>query len=171
MAPKDSLLGPQTSQVKLPDYSIDWYRTPLSPEVSKRLHETSDVKGFIQTGGFLACLLGTGALALYFSTTGLHALTVLFTLLYGLQANFLINGMHELGHGQVFKTRLLNDVFLRIISFLGVLHPDMFFSRCVCVLTLRVCFCLSPLLERGISPCLASPLSSFLGLRGAQAAA
>lgn len=37
----------------------------------------------------------------------------------GLQANFLINGMHELGHGHVFRTRWLNGVFMRIFSFLG----------------------------------------------------
>ena len=36
--------------------------------------------------------------------------------------------MHELGHGYVFKTRWLNAVFLRVVSFLGWLHPDMFFS-------------------------------------------
>eukprot|EP00037_Helgoeca_nana_P024535 m.261271 g.261271 ORF g.261271 m.261271 type:complete len:177 (-) comp26665_c0_seq2:186-716(-) len=45
-----------------------------------------------------------------------------------LQANFLINGMHELGHGHVFRTKFFNGFFLRVISFLGWLHPDMFFS-------------------------------------------
>ena len=44
------------------------------------------------------------------------------------QANFLINGMHELGHGFVFKTQSVQNLFLRVISFLGWLHPDMFFS-------------------------------------------
>ena len=34
------------------------------------------------------------------------------------QANFLINGMHELGHGFVFKTKHWNGFFMRIISFL-----------------------------------------------------
>lgn len=36
--------------------------------------------------------------------------------------------MHELGHGSVFRTQALNAVFLRVVSFLGWLHPDMFFS-------------------------------------------
>ena len=36
--------------------------------------------------------------------------------------------MHELGHGFVFRTKWLNDLFLRVLSFLGWLHPDMFFS-------------------------------------------
>merc|ERR1719440_1070032 len=36
--------------------------------------------------------------------------------------------MHELGHGTVFRTKRLNHVSLRIVSFLGWLHPDMFFS-------------------------------------------
>ena len=42
--------------------------------------------------------------------------------------------MHELGHGFVFKTKWLNGLFMRILSFVGWLHPDMFFSshfRCV----------------------------------------
>jgi hypothetical protein len=36
--------------------------------------------------------------------------------------------VHELGHNSVFKTRALNGFFLRVLSFLGWLHPDMFFS-------------------------------------------
>lgn len=53
---------------------------------------------------------------------------VLLTFVYGMQANFCINAMHELGHGFVFRTKVLNAVFMRIFSFLGWLHPDMFFS-------------------------------------------
>jgi fatty acid desaturase len=121
-------LGPQTSGVPLPDHTIEWYRTPLDPAVSARLHEKSDARGLAQTLGFLSVLLGAGAGALHFSATPHHGLTLLCVLAYGLVANFLINGMHELGHNNVFKSRALNGLFLRVLSFLGWLHPDMFFS-------------------------------------------
>jgi fatty acid desaturase len=122
-------MGASTSRVALPNHSISWYRTPLSPEVSRRVHAKSDWQGLQQTVGFLATLLGCGALAVHCSyIPGLEVPTVCFSLLYGCVANFLINGMHELGHGSVFKTDLLNHVFLRVLSFLGWLHPDMFFS-------------------------------------------
>jgi fatty acid desaturase len=67
-------------------------------------------------------------LAVYFNGMGQQLLSTCFVLLYGMQANFLINGMHELGHGTVFQTKWLNAFFLRVVSFLGWLQPDMFFS-------------------------------------------
>eukprot|EP00937_MAST-01D_sp_MAST-1D-sp2_P007314 g7314.t1 len=73
----------------------------------------------------LACWF---ALALHFQAAGSPIFCVCAAALYGMQANFLINGMHELGHGFVFKTRWLNGFFMRVVSFLGWLHPDMFFS-------------------------------------------
>ena len=121
-------LQPQTSGVPLPDHSIDWYRTPIPAEVKERLHLKSDAKGLVQTLGFLGILLGSGALAMHFSYTPYVSLATAFVLLYGLVANFLINGMHELGHGSVFATPWLNGFFVRVVSFLGWLHPDMFFS-------------------------------------------
>ena len=66
--------------------------------------------------------------ALHHQAEGHPWLSLLFVLLYGCQANFAINGMHELGHGFVFKTQWLQNIFLRVFSFIGWLHPDMFFS-------------------------------------------
>ena len=108
--------------------AISWYRTKLEPKTFKRLHETSDLRGALQTVGWILCLFAWFALALDCHAKRLHGLTVVFVLMYGMQANFAINGMHELGHGFVFKTPALNAIFMRILSFLGWLHPDMFFS-------------------------------------------
>jgi len=49
---------------------------------------------------------------------------------YGAQANYLINGMHELGHGSVFKTKILNDIFMRADLFPRLAAPRhvLFFS-------------------------------------------
>jgi fatty acid desaturase len=121
--------GARTTSVPLPsDVNIEWVRVDLSPEVHSRVHKLSDAKAWLQCGGYCALLLGTLAGAVWSSTTDRTWLTAGLSLFYGLQANFLINGMHELGHGAVFETRWLNGAFLRLVSFLGWLHPDLFFS-------------------------------------------
>lgn len=124
-----SLLAPRPTSVPLPPgASVEWYRTPLAPALSRRLHALSDVKGAAQTLGFLAQLALWAAGAVHCQQRGRPVLALLFSLLYGAQANFLINAMHELGHGCVFKTPWLNHLFCRVVSFLGWLHPDLFFS-------------------------------------------
>ena len=122
-------MGAATSRVPHPDHTVDWYRTKLDPAVSARVHALSDAQGAFQTLGFLSCLLGSGAAAVYFAGAGHNAaLSVAFALLYCGISNFCINAMHELGHGAVFRTRALNGVFMRVVSFLGWLQPDLFFS-------------------------------------------
>jgi fatty acid desaturase len=106
---------------------VDWYRSPLPADVFKRLHQRSDWRGFAQTGGFLGVYATTATLA--FLSWRHHEpwwVTVLLVFLHGMVASFLTNGMHELGHGTVFKTKALNELFVRVVSFLGWLHPDLF---------------------------------------------
>ena len=106
---------------------IEWYRTPLPSDVFKRLHQRSDFKAFLQTGGYLGVYATTATLA--FLSWRQHAhwyYTVLLVFLHGMVASFLVNGMHELGHGTVFKTKGLKEFFLRVVSFLGWLQPDLF---------------------------------------------
>jgi len=122
-------MGAQTSRVPLPEgISIQWHRTKISGRLKAELHSRSDLQGGFQTLGFLGMLLCWGCLAVHLYYTGRQLLAVGFVLLYGMQANFLINGMHELGHGNVFRTKWLNSFFMRVVSFFGWLHPDMFFS-------------------------------------------
>ena len=108
--------------------SVQWYRTKIPSDQFRRLHQVSDLRGAMQSVGWLAMLAAWFCLALDCHARGLTALSVVFVLLYGMQVNFAINGMHELGHGFVFRTKALNALFMRILSFLGWLHPDMFFS-------------------------------------------
>ena len=122
------MLAPHPTRVPLPATEVTWYRTKLPPDVSARLHTLSDVKAAAQTLSFLGQLAIWGVAAVYFSVTGHPYAALAFLLLYGMQANFLINAMHELGHGSVFRTAWLNHFFLRVVSFLGWLHPDLFFS-------------------------------------------
>jgi fatty acid desaturase len=105
---------------------VDWYRTPLPSDLFKRLHERSDGRAFVQTGGFLAIAAGTGTLTYWAWAHWSWPVTLLCLFLHGMVSHFYINGMHELGHGTVFRTKALNAFFLRVISFLGWNHPDMF---------------------------------------------
>jgi len=99
--------------------AIHWYRTPVPPESLKALHERSDVHGTMQTLGFLGCYGLTLAAVLYSFFHGPVWLTVGLVFLHGMIAAFMINGVHELGHGTVFRTRRLNDFFAPILAFLG----------------------------------------------------
>lgn len=109
-------------------FSVDWYRTSIPEDVKRELHALSDARGLLQSVSWLTALFGSGALAVRASLAGDYGVATVFSLVYGCIANFAINGMHELGHGYVFRTPLLNSIFLRIISFVGWLHPDLFFS-------------------------------------------
>lgn len=37
-------MGAQTSQAPLPDVDISWYRTPIDPAISLKLHQVSDLR-------------------------------------------------------------------------------------------------------------------------------
>ncbi len=105
---------------------ISWYRSPLPPGAFKRLHERSDLRAAVQTVGYLLILAATAALA-WISVGRLPWWgTALLIFLYGMVASFLINGVHELGHGTVFKTKIWNDLFCHVLAFLGWINHEMF---------------------------------------------
>ena len=105
---------------------IHWYRTPLLPEVLRELHERSDFSGLVQVLGFLGVWATTGGTALYAAGHWPVPVTVLIVFLHGMVTAFMINGVHELGHGTVFKTRALNAFFDRVLAFLGWINFEMF---------------------------------------------
>ncbi len=105
---------------------IDWYRVPIPSDVFKRLHQRSDWRALVQTGGFLGIAAATGTLTWWAWAHWAWPWTVLCLFLHGTVSHFHINGMHELGHGTVFKTKALNAFFTRVVSFFGWLQPDMF---------------------------------------------
>ena len=105
---------------------VDWYRTPLPSGASKRLHERSDLRGALQTLGYLGILVSLGFLAIFASFRWPWWIAVALLLCYGTVASFLINGVHELLHGTVFKTRGLNALFCHILAFPGWLNHEHF---------------------------------------------
>jgi len=115
--------------VKRTPPAIDWYRSPISTELFKQLHKRSDWLGWVQTGGFLLIVAATGSLAYFSWSQGWPWLmTVPLIFLHGMVSNFHINGMHELEHGTVFKTKSLNAFFMRVVSFLGWINFEIFIS-------------------------------------------
>ena len=108
--------------------SICWYRTKLPPGALKALHEKSDLKAGIQTLGYLALLLLPAGAAWYSFNHGPWWATVGLVFAYGMAAAFLINAVHELGHGTVFKTKGLNTFFCHLFAFLGWINHELFQS-------------------------------------------
>lgn len=105
------------SEIPLPR-SITWYRSPLPPGEFRKLHERSDLLGALQTGGHLGVLAGTAAAVLYSVGHWPWPVTLLLLFLHGMGYAFLINAVHELAHGTVFRTKALNEIFVRICAFI-----------------------------------------------------
>jgi len=98
---------------------VSWYRCPVPSKDLKELHRRSDWLGGLQTLGYLGMLAATGSAA-FFAVGRLPAWAVVaLVFAHGMGCAFLINGIHELCHGTVFKTPFLNAVFVRIFGFFG----------------------------------------------------
>jgi len=102
--------------------AIAWYRTKLPPGALKKLHERSDLRAWWQTGGYLFLLLLPLAVAGYAAPKGLWWLALPAVLFYGFVSAFLINAVHELIHGTVFRTKWLNTFFAYFFAFLGQIN-------------------------------------------------
>jgi len=105
---------------------IAWYRTPLDKKDFKSLHEKSDFLGWLQSLGYLGLLVLTGGTALYAAGRWPIGVVLLLVLLHGTFCSFLINAVHELGHGTVFRTKFLNAFFVRVFAFFGWINFEMF---------------------------------------------
>jgi len=99
--------------------AIAWYRTKIDSTTLKKMHQRSDLRGFLQTFGWLATMGTTMGLALYSFGHWNPLATVGLTFLHGMVCAFMINGVHELCHNTVFKSQWLNAFFVRVLSFFG----------------------------------------------------
>lgn len=105
---------------------VAWYRSPIDPKLLKAMHQRSDARGYVQTLGYLGILCVTGGLALYSSFTWSPLITLALLFIHGTCFGFMPNAVHELSHGTVFKTRSLNNHFLRLCAFLSWLPHEKF---------------------------------------------
>ncbi len=102
---------------------IGWYRTPLSREALAALNERSDWKGLFQALRHLALLVITGAAAWYAAGRLPWPILLLLLVVHGTVFSFLGAAFHELSHQTVFKTKVLNTLFLHLISWLSWGNP------------------------------------------------
>jgi fatty acid desaturase len=100
-------------------FEVHWKRVPLDREKMRELAARSDVKGVLQSLGFLLLLVVSGGSAwLAWGRLPWWAVLIL-AFVHGTFFSFLLNGFHELVHGTMFRSKALNAVFLRIYSFLS----------------------------------------------------
>ena len=99
---------------------IKWYRCPIDPTVLRELSKPSDFQGFQMALGHLGLWLLTGTVSFYFAVEQLWLGFLLTIFLHGTVGTFFSVPHHELCHGTVFKTKRLNEIFLRIFSTLGL---------------------------------------------------
>ncbi|MEM7624142.1 MAG: fatty acid desaturase [Planctomycetota bacterium] len=109
-----------------PAQRIEWYRSPIDPELLRELSRQNDTKGLAQAGGHVALTVTLGALTWFVwdRYAWYWALPCLFA--YGTVFNLLTSGVHELVHERVFATRWVNTVFLYSISFFNWWNPRWF---------------------------------------------
>ena len=103
-----------------PGQRVDWYRTPLPRETLAALNRRSDLKGLVQSLGILGLFLLSGGAAWYASLHFPWPLTLLLVFVHGSFYGFAINAVHELSHRSVFRTRMLNEIFVHFFAFLGM---------------------------------------------------
>src|SRR4051812_39927061 len=83
---------------------IRWYRTPIDGALLRELSTRSDVRGALQTFGYLGIYATTACCSVYSATHWRWYVTAALVFLHGMVAGFMLNGVHELGHGTVFRT-------------------------------------------------------------------
>ncbi|HEX4086830.1 MAG TPA: fatty acid desaturase [Chthoniobacteraceae bacterium] len=109
------------------DVKIQWYRCKVDPQLMSELMKCSDWQGYRQVLGHLGLWLFTGTLS-YFAYRAISAATwhwsvpcliaALFT--HGTVGSFMGGtACHELGHKTPFKTKAVNDFFLKVFAFFG----------------------------------------------------
>lgn len=116
----DSDSAPKSTPVPAAELPpIEWRRVPLEKAVLQRITARSDWRGGLQTLSFLALLTLTGTTAQFSLGRWPWWVTLLLVCLHGAFWPFLLNGFHELCHQTVFRTRALNQFFVRLFGLLG----------------------------------------------------
>ena len=98
---------------------IRWYRCPIEPARLRKLAEPSDSRGLLQAAGHLGIWAITGIVAWYFFRQEMWPGFCVALFLHGTVAAFFTAPHHELCHTTVFRTKWLNEFFLRVFSLLG----------------------------------------------------
>jgi len=117
------LNNPPLSEVRK-SLRVKWYRCPIDTKALHELLKRSDLQGFIQAGGHLGLWLLTGALVYLCWLQQMWWLLLPVLLAHGTVSSFFVGvAPHELGHGTVFKTPVLNRFFLYLFSLISWWDP------------------------------------------------
>ena len=98
---------------------VRWYRSPIEPQVLRRLMQRSDLQGWLQVLGNLALFVATATLTYYLFLQQAWIGFALALYVHCTFGGFLSAACHELDHGTVFKNKPLNRVLLRIYALLA----------------------------------------------------
>ena len=105
---------------------IRWYRCPIEPARLRELAQPDDLRGLLQATGHLGIWMVTGAVAYWLFVLELWWGFFPALFLHGTVAAFFTAPHHELCHTTVFRTKRLNEFFLRVFSFLGWLNFEIY---------------------------------------------
>ena len=106
------------------ELKVRWVRPTIDRVKLSELNQRSDAQGWFQSGGHLVIWLMTGALVYICWAQALWPAFLAALFCHGTVASFFIGvAPHELGHGTVFKTKILNKIFLYIYSALSWWDP------------------------------------------------
>lgn len=109
------------------DHKIRWYRCKIDKEVMSELMKRSNLPGFIQVFCQIGLFAFTGALA-YMAFLNINVTNLVWSVplllvalfAHGTQGPFMgLVAVHELCHRTPFKTKALNEFFLRVYSFIS----------------------------------------------------
>jgi fatty acid desaturase len=121
----------ETERMLDEDIKITWYRSPVDPEVMKRLMKRDDRRALTHASLHLG-LFGLTATMSYLAFLNISATNwiwsvplLLFCLFWHNTFIHFLGGVavHELCHKTPFRTQALNDLFLYVFSFLSWFDP------------------------------------------------
>jgi len=98
---------------------IRWYRCPVDKQMFRRLMMPSNSRGLFLALGHLGLWATSGIITLYLFTQQIWAGFVVALFIHGTVGSFFTAPHHELCHRTVFKTKWMNEAFLRIFALLG----------------------------------------------------
>jgi fatty acid desaturase/rubredoxin len=98
---------------------VDWFRVPLPQEELEDLNRPSDARGLLQAGGHVLLMAMTAASAVMAWQQASWGWLLVALYAHGTVCAFMINAVHELVHGTVFRTRWLNQLFVHFFAFVG----------------------------------------------------
>ena len=102
------------------ELKVKWIRPKIDTTKLQELNKRNDAQGWFQSLGHLGIWVLTGACVFYFWAHENWIAFLIALFFHGTVASFFVGtAPHELGHGTVFKTKSLNQLFLHIYSCLG----------------------------------------------------